>query len=193
MRLSSRLIWLLLFIPLLASGWGPVFAAAFCPYMASVSKPLVEMADEHASCPLMQNEPESEPQTDPPMESHCNADSKPAVARHHESAKANESVAVAKEKESVASTSEPVASTPESVEPFGAPCTHCFTPSAPVPAPLNLANDKFAKRITDLLKPDNFRTVETPLPIVPARICNRSGAPPGNSTRSYILHHTFLI
>ncbi len=186
MRLRSKLGWLFLLVPLLASGWGTVFAAAFCPHMAGVSKPLVDTADEDASCPAMQTmqtmhakqEEPAQPE-EPEMESHCSEDAEPAPAQHHAESEQNEPAAFA-----------------ESVSPLGAPCTpctHCLAPSTPVPAPLNLANDKSAKRVTDLLKPDNFRSVEIQLPIVPARVCSRGGAPPGNSIRAFILHSTFLI
>jgi hypothetical protein len=143
--------------------------------MAGAEKSVVETADEHVSCPTMQAKQED--LEEPEMEPHCNADSEPAPAQHHSNAE----------------ESEPVAFAIETVSPLGVPCTHCLAPSTPVPAPLNLANDKSAKRFTDLLKPNNFRTFEIPLPIVPARVCKRSGAPPGNSVRSYILHNTFLI
>jgi hypothetical protein len=168
----TKLICLLLFITLGASGWESVLAAAFCTHAASDTQKSDAMPADHACCHAKLKHEEQ----------HCETTSGQSEMSGMEMPDAAEPSG----KTESAVEASPINSSLQAL----AACEHCFNQSAP--APLNTREQNQNSRAADAFTEAPRFFVVTQQPFV-LPVMKRQGAPPGTEIRSHILNSIFLI
>lgn len=168
MGIQSRLIVMLLFVALSASGSGSILASAYCAHMANTANS-ARQAEDHSCCPTGHEG----------KEAHCNtASDKPLQA--------NLEVHPEHVSDDVAATGElSLLAIPQ--------CGNCLDRSIPIPAYVTLRENNQTRRPTEALPSDPSQLNCAHLMSFKPPVLSRQGAPPGAPTPSHIILSVFLI